>query len=179
MGFEEYSKNKLVDIIHFMEILTLKDSVKKDTFFHKLPNVAEQLPCQIVLKRQLLPLLACALEFGYGASPGLTALLKMGSSLSDEEFSVKVLPTIARATYGESLSAQVVDEQLSQRSILGSLLKYLSKLQVDEELAIRTNTTILLGNIASYLDEGVRMSGSLSILVEDGQSCDSIDFMKS
>ena len=43
MGFEEYSKNKLVDTIHFMEILTLKDSVNKDTFFHKLPNVAEQL----------------------------------------------------------------------------------------------------------------------------------------
>ncbi|KAJ6765126.1 SCY1-RELATED S/T PROTEIN KINASE-LIKE [Salix koriyanagi] len=108
MGFEEYSKNKL-----------------------------------------LLPLLASALEFGYGPSPGLTALLKMDSSLSAEEFSVK-----ARATYGESLSAQVVDEQLSQRSISGSLLKYLSKLQVDEEPAIRTNTTILLGNIASYLDEG-------------------------
>ena len=52
-------------------------------------------------------------------------------------------------------------------------------MKVDEEPAIRTNTTILLGNIASYLDEGVRMSGSLSILVEDGQSCDSIDFMKS
>uniref|UniRef100_A0A6N2NHV6 Uncharacterized protein n=1 Tax=Salix viminalis TaxID=40686 RepID=A0A6N2NHV6_SALVM len=66
----------------------------------------------------------------------------------------------APATYGESLSAQVVDEQLSQRSISGSLLKYLSKLQVsylkvDEEPAIRTNTTILLGNIASYLDEGM------------------------
>ena len=52
-------------------------------------------------------------------------------------------------------------------------------MKVDEEPAIRTNTTILLGNIASYLDEGVRMSGSLSILVEDGQSCDSIDFMQS
>ncbi|KAB5531901.1 hypothetical protein DKX38_018571 [Salix brachista] len=144
-------------------------------------------------------------------SLGFVTLLKMGSSLSAEEFSVK-----APATYGESLSAQVVDEQvcitdqmtscvfsqanyiffyleyglhnvviligdnaamftlmlllgslihlllapnLSQRSISGSLLKYLSKLQVsflkvDEEPAIRTNTTILLGNISSYLDEG-------------------------
>ncbi|KAJ6418443.1 hypothetical protein OIU84_001747 [Salix udensis] len=122
MGFEEYSKNKLMDTIHCMEIFTLKDSVKKDTFFHKLPN--------------LLPLLASALEFGYGASLGLTALLKMGSLLSTEEFSVKYCHVIeAPATYGESLSAQVVDEQ------------------VDEEPAIRTNTTILLGNIASYLDE--------------------------
>nr|GFA26796.1 probable inactive serine/threonine-protein kinase scy1 [Tanacetum cinerariifolium] len=88
--------------------------------------------------------------------------------------------------YGESFSAQVVDEQvyphiatgfsdtsaflreltlksmlvlapkLSQRTVSGSLLKYLSKLQVDEEPAIRTNTTILLGNIASHLNEGTR-----------------------
>nr|POE60082.1 putative inactive serine/threonine-protein kinase scy1 [Quercus suber] len=46
--------------------------------------------------------------------------------------------------------------QLSQCTISGSLLKYLSKLQVDEEPAIRTNTTILLGNIASHLNEGTR-----------------------
>ncbi|KAJ4720242.1 Protein kinase family protein with ARM repeat domain [Melia azedarach] len=198
----EYFQNKLVDTIHFMEILNLKDSVEKDTFFRKLPNLAEQLPRQIVLKK-LLPLLASALEFGSAAAPALTAMLKMGSWLSAEEFSVKVLPTLVKLyasndrairvallqhidQYGESLSAQVADEQvyphvatgfsdtsaflreltlksmlvlapkLSQRTISGSLLKYLSKLQVDEEPAIRTNTTILLGNIASYLNDGTR-----------------------
>ncbi|PPR96070.1 hypothetical protein GOBAR_AA24601 [Gossypium barbadense] len=198
----EYFQNKLVDTIHFMEILSLKDSVEKDTFFRKLPNLAEQLPRPIVLKK-LLPLLASALEFGSAAAPALTALLKMGSWLSAEEFSLKVLPTIVKLfasndravrvallqhidQFGESLSAQVVDEQvyphvatgfadtsaflreltlksmlivapkLSQRILSGSLLKYLSKLQVDEEPAIRTNTTILLGNIASYLNEGTR-----------------------
>ncbi|RDX84758.1 putative inactive serine/threonine-protein kinase scy1, partial [Mucuna pruriens] len=198
----EYFQNKLVDTIHFMEILSLKDSVEKDTFFRKLPNLAEQLPRQIVLKK-LVPLLASALEFGSAAASALTALLKMGSWLSAEEFNVKVLPTIVKLfasndrairvgllqhidQFGESLSAQVVDEQvyphvatgfsdtsaflreltlksmlilapkLSQRTISGSLLKYLSKLQVDEEPAIRTNTTILLGNIGSYLNEGTR-----------------------
>ncbi|KAL5538523.1 hypothetical protein UlMin_046094 [Ulmus minor] len=198
----EYFQNKLVDTIHFMEILNLKDSVEKDTFFRKLPNLAEQLPRQIVLKK-LLPLLASALEFGSAAAPALTALLKMGSWLSTEEFSVKVLPTVVKLfasndrairvgllqhidQFGESLSAQAVDEQvyphvatgfsdtsaflreltlksmlvlapkLSQRTMSGSLLKYLSKLQVDEEPAIRTNTTILLGNIASHLNEGTR-----------------------
>lgn len=110
----EYFQNKLVDTIHFMEILSLKDSVEKDTFFRKLPILAEQLPRQIVLKkvasklqhsfswcaswvshsffiRQLLPLLASALEFGSAAAPALTALLKMGSWLSTEEFSAKVI----------------------------------------------------------------------------------------
>ncbi|CAA2957875.1 probable inactive serine threonine- kinase scy1 isoform X1 [Olea europaea subsp. europaea] len=198
----EYFQNKLVETIHFMEILNLKDSVEKDTFFRKLPNLAEQLPRQIVLKK-LLPLLASALEFGSAAAPALTALLKMGSWLSTEDFSLKVLPTVVKLfassdrairvgllhhidQFGESLSSQVVDEQvyphvatgfsdtsaflreltlksmlvlapkLSQRTISGSLLKFLSKLQVDEEPAIRTNTTILLGNIASYLNDGMR-----------------------
>ncbi|XP_027933953.1 N-terminal kinase-like protein isoform X1 [Vigna unguiculata] len=198
----EYFQNKLVDTIHFMEILSLKDSVEKDTFFRKLPNLSEQLPQQIVLKK-LLPLLASALEYGSASALALTALLKMSSALSAEEFCVKVLPTLVKLfssndrgirvgllqhidQYGESLSAQVVDEQvyphvatgfsdtsaflreltlksmlilapkLSQRTFSGSLLKHLSRLQVDEEPAIRTNTTILLGNIASYLNEGTR-----------------------
>ncbi|TYI24171.1 hypothetical protein ES332_A06G215000v1 [Gossypium tomentosum] len=198
----EYFQNKLVDTIHFMEILSLKDSVEKDTFFRKLPNLTEQLPRQIVLKK-LFPLLTSALEYGSATAPALTALLKIGSWLSTEEYTLKVLPTIIKLfasndrairvallqhidQYGESLSAQAVDEQvyphvatgfvdtssilreltlksmlimapkLSQRNLSGSLLKYLSKLQVDEEPAIRTNTTILLGNIASYLNDGTR-----------------------
>ncbi|XP_019052793.1 PREDICTED: probable inactive serine/threonine-protein kinase scy1 isoform X2 [Nelumbo nucifera] len=198
----EFFQNMLVETIQFMEILNLKDSVEKDTFFRRLPNLAEKLPRQIVLKK-LLPLLASALEFGSAVAPALTALLKMGSWLSTEEFNVKVLPTIVKLfgsndrairvsllqhidQFGESLSAQVVDEQvyphvatgfsdtsaflreltlksmlilapkLSQHTISGSLLKYLSKLQVDEEPAVRTNTTILLGNIAGYLNEGAR-----------------------
>ncbi|XP_071711478.1 uncharacterized protein [Rutidosis leptorrhynchoides] len=198
----EYFQNKLVDTIHFMEVLNLKDSVEKDTFFRKLPTLAEQLPREIVLKK-LLPLVASALEFGSAAAPALTPFLKIGAWLSPEEFNVKVLPTLVKLfasndrairvgllqhidQYGESFTAQVVDEQvyphiatgfsdtsaflreltlksmlvlapkLSQRTLSGSLLKYLSKLQVDEEPAIRTNTTILLGNLASHLNEGTR-----------------------
>jgi SCY1-like protein 1 len=198
----EFFQNKLVETIQFMEVLNLKDSVEKDIFFRKLPNVAEQLPREIVLKK-LLPVLASALEFGSAAAPALTVLLKMGSWLPADQFSAKVLPTIVKLfasndrairvsllqhidQFGESLTAQTVDEQvfphvatgfsdtssllreltlksmlvlapkLSQRTISGSLLKYLSKLQVDEEPGIRTNTTILLGNIANYMNDGTR-----------------------
>ncbi|KAM0847909.1 hypothetical protein ACQ4PT_054729 [Festuca glaucescens] len=198
----EFFQNKLVETIQFMEVLNLKDSVEKDSFFRKLPNIAEQLPREIVLKK-LLPVLASALEFGSAAAPALTVLLKMGSWLPADQFSAKVLPTIVKLfasndrairvsllqhidQFGESLAAQTVDEQvfphvatgfsdtssflreltlksmlvlapkLSQRTISGSLLKYLSKLQVDEEPAIRTNTTILLGNISNYMNDGTR-----------------------
>jgi hypothetical protein len=36
-----------------MEVLNLKDSVEKDIFFRELPNIAEQLPLEIVLKKVL------------------------------------------------------------------------------------------------------------------------------
>ncbi|KAK8674799.1 hypothetical protein V6N13_032898 [Hibiscus sabdariffa] len=198
----EFFQIKLEDTIHFMEILSLKDSVERDTFFRKLPTLAEQLHCQIVLNK-IFPLLTSALEYGSAAAHALNALLKTGSWLSVEEFYLKVLPTIVKlfassdrairvallqhiVQYGEPLSAQVVDDQvyphvatgfsdtsaflreltlksllllapkLSKRNLSGSLLKYLSKLQV-EEPAIRTNTTILLGNIASYLNSSMTL----------------------
>ena len=43
--------------------------------------------------------------------------------------------------------------RLSERVLGASLLKHLSKLQIDEDPAIRANTTICLGNIARYLSE--------------------------
>lgn len=45
--------------------------------------------------------------------------------------------------------------KLSDRVINYDLLKYLGKLQTDEEPGIRTNTVICLGKIAKYLNDGV------------------------
>jgi SCY1-like protein 1 len=125
----EFFQNKLVETIQFMEVLNLKDSMEKDTFFRKLPTLAEQLPRPIVTKK-LLPLLASALEFGSAAAPALNPLLKMGSWLSQDEFNSKVLPTVIKLfassdrairvgllqhieSFGGGLSTQVVDEQVS------------------------------------------------------------------
>jgi len=44
-----------------------------------------------------------------------------------------------------------VAPKLSQRTMTSSLLKHLAKLQVDEEPAIRANTTICLGNLSGFL----------------------------
>ncbi|GIL75242.1 hypothetical protein Vretifemale_5022, partial [Volvox reticuliferus] len=43
--------------------------------------------------------------------------------------------------------------KMANKTLVSSVLKHLSKLQVDEEPSIRANTTVLLGNIASYLGE--------------------------
>ncbi|KAI9023557.1 armadillo-type protein [Phycomyces nitens] len=46
--------------------------------------------------------------------------------------------------------------KLTDKIINYELLKYLAKLQMDEEPGIRTNTTICLGKIARHLEEGTR-----------------------
>ncbi|KQK11900.2 hypothetical protein BRADI_1g00390v3, partial [Brachypodium distachyon] len=197
----EFFQNKLVETFQFMEALNLKDNIEKDSFFRKLSDIAEQLPREIFLKK-LLPVLASSPELDSAAATALSALLKLGSRLPADQFSIKVLPTIVKlfasndrairacllqhiVQFGESLSDQTVDEQvyphvatgfsdttvsirkltlksmlvlepkLSQSTISRSLLKYLSKLLVDEDPGIRINTAILLGNIANHMNDGV------------------------
>ncbi|CAK9165292.1 unnamed protein product [Ilex paraguariensis] len=82
---------------------------------------------------QLLPLLALSIEFGSTVALAFTAPLKMGSWFLIEEFSVKVLLTVVKLfasndrairvgllqhidQYGESLSAQIVDEHVCSKS---------------------------------------------------------------
>ncbi|KAH0854657.1 hypothetical protein HID58_057810, partial [Brassica napus] len=107
--------------------------LKRTLFFRKLPNVADSFLARSCLR-------SCC--------PCINCFTQDGSWLSAEDFKVKssfLLPMIELLEFsllqhvdqfGESMSGQIVDEQ------------------VDEEPAIRTNTTILLGNIATYLNEG-------------------------
>eukprot|EP00898_Chlorokybus_atmophyticus_P001409 jgi/Chlat1/2269/Chrsp17S02575 len=53
-------------------------------------------------------------------------------------------------------SMVLIAPKLSQRTLTQHVLKHLSKLQTDEEPAIRTNTTICIGNIARYLQDSAR-----------------------
>ncbi|EFJ49788.1 hypothetical protein VOLCADRAFT_80567 [Volvox carteri f. nagariensis] len=50
-------------------------------------------------------------------------------------------------------SMLVLAPKMANKTLVSSVLKHLSKLQVDEEPSIRANTTVLLGNMASYLGD--------------------------
>lgn len=191
--------NKLGETMSFLENLSLKDAIEKDSFFKKLPSNLPHLP-RAVAQKKLLPLLAGALEFG-GAPPiALSTLLKIGEGMSEEEKAVHVIPVLSKlfasndrgirrglleniSSFGQGLPNSLVEEQiypsiqngftdanpylreltlkamvilgpkLSQKTLNQSVLKHLAKLQVDEEPAIRANTTVLLGNLAQLLSE--------------------------
>ncbi|KAK8575733.1 hypothetical protein V6N12_063398 [Hibiscus sabdariffa] len=152
---------------------SLKDSVERDTFFRKLPTLAEQLRCQIVLNK-IFPLLTSALEYGSAAAPALNALLKTGSRLSVEEFYLKVLPTIVKlfasndrairvallqhiVQYGEPLSAQVVDDQVYPHVATGfsGTSAFLRELTLKSLLLLAPNLSQrnLSGSLLKYLSK--------------------------
>lgn len=170
----------------FRKLVSLAEQLPRQIVLAKvLPMLAASLEFGSASASALNPLLKMGSwlpveEFNLKVLPTLTKLF----SSNDRGIRVGLLQHIDQ--FGSSLSSQVVDEQvfphlatgfsdtsaflreltlkamltlvpkLSQRTISGSLLKHLSKLQVDEEPAIRTNTTILLGNIAAYLNDATR-----------------------
>ncbi|KAK9810296.1 hypothetical protein WJX72_008245 [[Myrmecia] bisecta] len=121
-------KNKLVDMIAFLENLAVKDSMEKDQFFKRLPPQIPSLPVAVA-QRKLLPMLASALEFGGAPSTALAALLQIGQTLEAEEFTKRVVPSISKLfassdrtirrsllenidTFGPTLTQSVVEEQI-------------------------------------------------------------------
>lgn len=170
----------------FRKLVSLAEQLPRQIVLAKvLPMLAASLEFGSASASALNPLLKMGSwlpveEFNLKVLPTLTKLF----TSNDRAIRVGLLQHIDQ--FGSALSSQVVDEQvfphlatgfsdtsaflreltlkamltlvpkLSQRTISGSLLKYLSKLQVDEEAAIRTNTTILIGNIAAYLNDATR-----------------------
>lgn len=179
-------KDSVEKDVFFRKLPTLADQLPRPIVTKKLlPLLASALEFGSAAAPALVPLLKIGAwlptdEFNIKVLPTVVKLF----ASTDRAIRVGLLQHID--TFGAGLSTQVVDEQifphiatgfadtsaflreltlksmlllapkLSQRTITGSLLKHLSKLQVDEEPAIRTNTTILLGNIASHLNDATR-----------------------
>lgn len=73
-------KNKLVDLIAFLENLAVKDSAEKDLFFKRLPQALPGVPLP-VQRMKLLPLLSQALTFGGAPAVALGSILQVCVSL--------------------------------------------------------------------------------------------------
>lgn len=87
-----------METVAFLENLAVKDVVEKETFFKRLPGVVPSLP-QPVNERKVLPLLASALEFGGAPPMALSTLLKIGTSLSEEDHTKKVCGGVCCGVY--------------------------------------------------------------------------------
>ena len=91
----------------------------------------------------------------------LNNIESFGSLIPDDVMDTQVYPNLANGFNDPTAhlreltlkSTVTVAPKLKQSTINASLLKHLAKLQVDEEPAIRANTTICLSNIAPHMSE--------------------------
>jgi len=121
-------RNKLVEIVHFLDNLALKEGVEKDAFFKRLSSSLPSIPPPVA-QRKLLPALASALEFGGAPSIALSTLLTIGESLLPEERTKRIVPVLSKLfasqdrsirrgllenihMYGASLPDSLVEEQI-------------------------------------------------------------------
>ncbi|WIA22885.1 hypothetical protein OEZ86_009825 [Tetradesmus obliquus] len=123
-----FLNNKLVEVVGFMENISLKDSAEKDSFFKKLPAMIPAIP-EPVAVRKLLPLLSSSLEFGGAPASAVSSLMLIGRMLSGDEFIRRVVPSLSRLfassdrnlrrnllesidTYGQHLTTDVIEGQI-------------------------------------------------------------------
>jgi hypothetical protein len=72
-----FLNNKLVEVVAFMENISLKDGTEKDLFFKRLPNMIPAIPEPVAI-RKVLPLLSNALEYGGAPATAVSSLLMIG-----------------------------------------------------------------------------------------------------
>ncbi|CAG9460933.1 unnamed protein product [Pedinophyceae sp. YPF-701] len=89
----------------------------------------------------------------------LQTMDKCGHLLSDHVVETQIYPNVSTG-FSDTVpylremtlkSMLILAPKLKQKTLINSLLKHLSKLQVDNEPGIRANATILLSNIARHL----------------------------
>ncbi|KAI9376801.1 armadillo-type protein [Aspergillus egyptiacus] len=91
-GFFETPLIRLTDDI---DSLGLKNDAEREEFLNELDGLSEDFP-EDFFKMKVLPELLKSVEFGGGGPKVLSAILKIGAKLSQDEFNAKLTPVIVR-----------------------------------------------------------------------------------
>ena len=135
----EFLKNDLIDTVHTLENLGLREPLEKTKFFRNLPKVLPTFP-PAICTRKLLPLTSAALEYGGAPALALGSLLQIGKMLGDDgAFRARVVPILSalfaspdhtiRNTLISNINdyAPFLDEAVVEGSIFPQLLKGLQE----------------------------------------------------
>ncbi|ORX48387.1 ARM repeat-containing protein [Piromyces finnis] len=103
----------------FLENISVKEKTEKEQFIRNLSNSIDSFPTEFS-KHKILPELIKALEYGAGGSRVLLPILKLGASLSKEEYDKVILGSIVKM-YGSP------DRQM-RLMLLENMDKYIDKI---------------------------------------------------
>ncbi|KXZ49263.1 hypothetical protein GPECTOR_22g856 [Gonium pectorale] len=169
----KFLNNRLVEVVAFMESISVKDAVEKESFFRRLPGILPSIPAAVAV-RKLLPLLSSALEFG-GAPPlAVSSLMVIGGHLEGEEFNRRVVPCLSKLftstdralrrsllesldQYAPHLTTSVIEEQIypQLQSGFSDNHAYIRELTLKSILALapRMANKTLVGSVLKHLSK--------------------------
>ena len=90
-----FFSNDFIKVNLFLENISIKEQSEKEGFFRMLNTSIETFPSEFS-KFKILPELIKAFEFGSGGAKALSAIVKVGDHLSDEEYEAIIIAPIMR-----------------------------------------------------------------------------------
>lgn len=90
-----FFSNDFIKVNLFLENISIKEQSEKEGFFRKLDSSIETFPNEFS-KYKILPELIKAFEFGSGGAKALSAIVKVGDHLSNEEYEAIIIEPIMR-----------------------------------------------------------------------------------
>ncbi|OAX78338.1 SCY1 protein kinase [Emergomyces africanus] len=90
-----FFETPLIRLTQDIESLGLKNEEERERFISELDELSDDFP-EDFFKMKVLPELLKSVEFGGGGPKVFTAILKIGSKLSEEEYKSKLIPVIVR-----------------------------------------------------------------------------------
>jgi SCY1-like protein 1 len=133
-----FFQNEIVSTVTFLENLAIHSAAEKDAFFIRFAEHVGEFP-PAFCKYKILPQLTKSLDYGSGLtcfSAILRSVLRIGSTLTQEEYAVQVLPCMVKlfasnersirvhllqnlGEYAPSLSAELINDQLFAHVLTG------------------------------------------------------------
>ncbi|KAL4809707.1 armadillo-type protein [Aspergillus unguis] len=143
-GFFETPLIRLTDDI---ESLGLKNDAEREEFLNELENLSEDFP-EDFFKMKVLPELLKSVEFGGGGAKVLSAILKIGAKLSQDEFNTKLTPVIVRLFGNPDRAIRVclldhlpiMVENLSQKTVNDKIFPQITSGFTDVAPVVREQT---------------------------------------
>ncbi|KAL5043643.1 hypothetical protein BDW71DRAFT_187497 [Aspergillus fruticulosus] len=143
-GFFETPLIRLTDDI---DSLGLKSDAEREEFLNELDNLSEDFPEEF-FKMKVLPELLKSVEFGGGGPKVLSAILKIGGKLSQDEFNAKLTPVIVRLFGNPDRAIRVclldnlpiMAENLSQKVVNDKIFPQMTSGFTDSAPVVREQT---------------------------------------
>ncbi|KAG1472756.1 hypothetical protein G6F56_001345 [Rhizopus delemar] len=95
LGPKGFFSNDFIKVSLFLENISIKEQGEKDLFFKNLDSYIESFPGQFC-KYKILPELMKTFEYAAGGAKVLSAIIKVGDHLSDQEYASIIIEPVVR-----------------------------------------------------------------------------------